>query len=105
MTCAKKQVICCIGNQDGHTYFGSNSCDNPQLVCPRLPGEGYDKCVSICRQESHAEVDALKLALEHCADLRGASAVIVGHTYSCKNCQEALYKAGIEWISCIDTVE
>jgi len=90
--CAKTHVVCVISTPSGHVFKGTNWCANPQEVCPRSAGEGYDKCKSICKQEGHAEVDALKLAGDKA---RGASAVLTGHSYACQSCQEALFGAGI----------
>jgi deoxycytidylate deaminase len=96
MTCAKAQVSCTIISANGVEYTGTNACRNPQEVCPRAPGEDYAKCSSICDQIGHAEIVALNLA-GHAA--RGGKAIVRGNTYACRPCQEALYAAGIEWIS------
>jgi hypothetical protein len=49
MTCAKRTVTCRIENYhpSGELEWveGSNYCENPQQVCPRLPGEDYTKDV------------------------------------------------------------
>jgi deoxycytidylate deaminase len=93
--CAKTTVTCVITAADGRRFIGTNACANPQPKCPREPGEGYAKCVSICQQQGHAEVQALRAAGPH-AD--GATAELYGHTYACQACQEALYAAGVKWI-------
>ena len=72
--------------------MGENWCENPQTVCPRSPGEDYAKCKSVCRQEGHAEVVALRMAG---AKATNARAYIEGHTYACQSCQEALFAAGV----------
>jgi hypothetical protein len=92
MTCAKKRVICSIMTSHGQQFIGENLCENPQETCPREPGEGYEKCKSICRQGGHAEIAALEKAG---AQAKGAVAVLSGHTYACQECQEALFGAGI----------
>jgi pyrimidine deaminase RibD-like protein len=53
------------------------------------------KCTTVCQQQGHAEVQALRLAG---AKARGATAVITGHTYACRECQEALFSAGVLFI-------
>jgi pyrimidine deaminase RibD-like protein len=73
--------------------MGENDCANPQAVCPRLAGEGYEKCQTICRQGEHAEIKALR-QLEG-SDLRHAVAYIHGHYYICEPCGAALRDAGI----------
>ena len=93
--CAKAQVFCEIVTLGGSTFVGTNWCANPQSVCPRAPGEGYEKCKSICQQSGHAEIDALRLAGDKA---KGATATLRGHTYMCQSCQEALYAAGVAWV-------
>lgn len=97
--CAKKVVTCEIITVDGYKYTGMNICRNPQENCPRLDNEGYEKCKTICQQVGHAEIVALTMAQSHWASLKGATAVIRGIGYSCRNCQEELYSAGIKYIT------
>lgn len=89
MTCAKQRVICTLVTTDGERIVGENYCFNPQEVCPRSPGEGYEKC----EQQGHAEQVAVRLAGPKA---KGARAFLEGHTYACRDCQEALFGAGIE---------
>lgn len=100
MTCAKRHVDCFIITRQG-TVVGSNSCRNPQKVCPRSPGEGYEKCISICGQESHAEIAALNKAEALGYDLAGATAIVL-HWRVCDGCQRALRAAGIAITSIIN---
>jgi len=94
--CAKKQVECRIIFPNGESTWGRNDCLNPQEVCPRLPGEGYKKCIEICEQIGHAEEVALDAASQSTV---GAKAVVYGISHVCRNCQETLYGAGITSIS------
>lgn len=96
MTCAKTTVTCVITASDGERFVGTNSCANPQSKCPREPGEGYAKCASICQQQGHAEIQAIRAAG---AKAIGATAELFGHTYACQSCQEALFKAGVKWFA------
>ena len=98
MTCAKTTVACKIVASDGTVFVGTNSCVNPQPVCPREPGEGYTKCRTICQQQGHAEIQALRLAGEKA---KGGVAYLRGHTYACQSCQEALFGAGIAFLRVI----
>jgi pyrimidine deaminase RibD-like protein len=79
--------------------MGENDCANPQQTCPRLPGEDYTKCRTICQQAGHAETVALKKALEWTeragASLVGARAHLRGHHWICEPCGRALQEAGI----------
>lgn len=91
--CAKLVVRCTIVTRHGAHHVGENDCVRPQRICPRLPGEGYDKCKSICQQQGHAEEVALRSAG---AAATGARAYIEGHTHVCRNCQEVLTAAGVD---------
>ena len=94
--CAKAQVKCILTFPDGRTVEGENLCENPQEACPRLPGEGHEKCLSVCRQIGHAETTAL----DKCGGgAVGATARVYGHSYVCRDCQEALYAAGVVGVS------
>ena len=97
--CAKKQVLCTLILANGVRVFGSNFCHNPQKVCPREPGEGYDKCRTVCAQPGHAETNALAHAALMGESVVGARAFITGISHVCRECQEALYDAGIISIS------
>lgn len=92
MTCAKATVTCTLLTADGQRFVGTNWCANPQPVCPREPGEDYTKCRTICQQQGHAEVDAVREAGDQA---KGAHAYIEGHTYACMDCQHTLFAAGV----------
>lgn len=94
--CAKATVTCTIIAANGKRYVGTNYCENAQETCPRLAGEGYEKCKTICGQVGHAEQVAVSLAG---ADAAGANAYLQGHTYACQACQEALFGAGVAALS------
>jgi hypothetical protein len=91
--CAKQTVRCKIITRDGVEFEATNACANPQDICPRLPGEGYEKCAAICKQQGHAEIQALRgvgaLAM-------GGRAVLTGHYYVCEPCASALRAAGVQ---------
>lgn len=90
--CAKRQVVCVIVAINGDRFRGENDCANPQTVCPRLAGEGYEKCQSICQQAAHAEAGAVKAAG---AAARGGHATLSGHYWMCEPCGAALQGAGV----------
>lgn len=97
MTCAKKIVICTITTQHSIVY-AQNDCNNPQAKCPRLPGEDYTKCKTICDQPGHAEIQALDKAKMMGFDMTGSLAIISGISYVCKVCANALFAAGVQEI-------
>jgi hypothetical protein len=90
--CAKAVVKCTLVTRAGEHIVGSNWCANPQPVCPRLPGEDYAKCTSVCQQEGHAEAVALRVAGGRVV---GTRAYLEGHTYACRDCQHAMFAAGV----------
>lgn len=94
MTCAKVTVTATLVATDGTSYMGTNWCHYPQPLCPRKEGEGYEKCESICGQNSHAEIEALAKAG---ASARGGT-MLVDYTYACQNCINACREAGVERI-------
>ena len=91
--CAKRSVECTLFDPEGYVYIGRNDCANPQPTCPRLPGEGYEKCKSICDQAGHAEIEALRAAGRNGA--KGAHATLTGHYWMCEPCGRALREAGV----------
>lgn len=93
--CAKRQVECMIVAADYKRYVGRNDCANPQSVCPRLPGEGYEKCKSVCDQAGHAEVEVLKAMVAAGTHGRGGTAYLSGHYWMCEPCGRALREAGV----------
>lgn len=93
--CAKATVRCELHLKNFRVIVGTNACLNAQPVCPRAPGEDYTKCKTICDQQGHAEVQALRAVLDAGLDPAGAVARLYGHTYACMNCQHALFGAGV----------
>ncbi len=93
--CAKRRVQAVLTSPTGEVFIAENSCLNPQLVCPRARGEGYEKCKTICQQVGHAEPQVLRQAgLQHSM---GAHLKITHH-YACEECLIACKRAGVETI-------
>lgn len=92
--CLKQKTRCVIVRADGRRYEATNACAVDDLqVCPRVTagcktGEGYELCGS-----THAEANAAKLAMES-KDIVGV-AYLYGHTWFCKDCQDALVAANV----------
>ena len=95
--CAKTTVYCTIINPAGFKATGHNLCENPQSVCPREDGEGYEKCKTICKQKGHAEEVAIDLAAGR-FEIEGSTAYIEGHSYFCMDCQHKLFSAGVKFL-------
>lgn len=98
VTCAKQTVSCTLVSKSGAVVIGTNRCADAQPVCPRRPGEGYEKCQTVCQQMGHAEIQALARADLYSVDLTDAIAIIQGHYYACEPCARALKEAGISQI-------
>jgi len=92
--CAKRHVVAII-EKDEKYYVGSDWCHNPQKKCPRLPGEDYSKCKTVCKQDGHAEIEAIKAAKGRA---RGGVMYLIGHDHCCEPCLVAMGKAGIKKI-------
>lgn len=85
--CAKVQVLCTIITEDGQRFTGTNECRNPQAVCPRAPGEGYEKCKSVCDQVSHAERAAIRACVLGGGQVKHSTAY-VEYAYVCDDCKQ-----------------
>lgn len=96
MTCAKAVVIARLSLLDGRSFIGRNDCETPVQVCPRVPGDGYEKCREICGMRFHAEARAVMAAFSAGAgqDLAGAT-MEVAHNHICGGCAELLRLYGI----------
>jgi len=98
--CLKQSVYAMIEAPSGEIVYGSNSINNIVAECPRdklemVSGQGYHLCKSVCNQNEHAEVSAIKAAISKNIDIAGGKLFLVGHTYCCNNCLSELKKHGI----------
>ena len=98
MTCAKVVVTATLLTLDNEVFIGRNDVPNPQKECPRVDGEGYEKCKSICKQERHAEIDAIEKCRAAGCNPRYGS-ISVDYHYVCPWCQAELDKLGIRYIA------
>lgn len=92
--CAKRRTQAVLIAADGTMFLGENSCLEPQTACPRAPGEGYEKCKTVCDQPRHAELDVLMKA----GSKAKGSRVIVSHTHACSECLFAMVQAEVKTI-------
>ena len=105
--CLKQNVYAMIEIGE-EKIFGMNKMLNDEIKeCPRdlqgyVSGAGYHLCKDVCKQDSHAEVDAIKNAEILGIDIKGAKLTLVGHTYCCKDCKDAMYVAGITEVEIIE---
>jgi len=69
-------------------------------ICPRVvrkcpTGTGYEFCKTVCQQEGHAEVMAIRDALKKDNDLKDTNLYLDGHWWICKPCWNEIIKVGI----------
>lgn len=101
-----KQKTRCVIRAAGLEFVGTNSCHVEDAEeCPRVTagsqtGEDYD----LCGPPKHAEQEAARVYIENSTPpfreakwVPGAepTAYLYGHTYLCKDCQDALVAAGV----------
>jgi hypothetical protein len=96
MTCAKAFVSAELTAVTGEVFSGTNFCHRPQKQCPREAGDGYDKCLSICMQDGHAEQMAVKYCIRAGVDPTGGQ-MKVKHKRVCDGCQKLMKAYGITW--------
>jgi deoxycytidylate deaminase len=91
--CAMREVIAII-EKDGKYWIGSNWCNEPQNNCPRIIDDNnYDKCIEVCDQPNHAEIDAL---INAGLNAVGANLYLIGHEYLCSVCEETVKNFGVK---------
>jgi len=104
--CLKQTVTCRItriidANQEIYVHYeATNTCEHSLKECPKIimgckSGEDYHLCNSV-----HAEVNAVALA-KHDTEYPG-EAYIQGHTWICKDCQDALRAINVHTFTFVD---
>ena len=97
--CFKREVCAVIVNKEGQIAVGQNLIyNNDVMECPRIRPEGYEKCISICKQKGHAETEAIRNALNRKMDIEGANLFLMGHHRICDNCKKECDKHNINVI-------
>lgn len=69
-------------------------------VCPRVvhncpTGTGYEWCKTVCEQEGHCEIVAIRNTLSNGNNPKGASMYLDGHWWVCKPCWDEIIRVGI----------
>ena len=96
MTCAKKKVKAVLKLRTGEVIVGTNKCDNPQDSCPRVGNDGYTKCLQICRQLFHAEMECVYKGINAGLNLEGGH-MQVWHHRICDKCAAEMTQYKITW--------
>lgn len=97
--CQDKTIVAVL-RSNGRVFFGINGISESMAYCPRNVMEmgvnqGYSMCRSICRQESHAEVDAIDTWLRNSTADDTAEISIYGTGKICDNCMALLQKFNV----------
>lgn len=99
--CAKQRVQAIVRMRNTMRIFvGENVGTNPQPQCPRVPGEAYGKCFSICGTLGHAEETALRqvrMAGYLPSDIEAID--VYNHTGPCDHCRALLRDLGLEGVT------
>ncbi len=94
--CFKREVCAIIVDEHGEIAVGQNLILNNDITeCPRVKGEGYDKCITVCNQPGHAETEAISAAKSRGMTLKGATLYLIGHYRVCSDCQRECDEAGL----------
>lgn len=99
--CKKQTTVAVIVKDNQLISIGTNEIHADIEECPRqgmASGEGYELCRTICKQKHHAEVDACIKAGEQA---KGATLVLIGHTYCCSGCKRTMKEYGIKEIKIV----
>lgn len=97
--CQDKTIVAVL-RSNGRVFLGINGISENMTYCPRNVMEmgvnqGYSMCRSICRQESHAEVDAIDTWLRNSTADDTAEISIYGTGKICDNCMALLQKFNV----------
>lgn len=101
LKCLKRIVSAFLIDSNGRVAFGQNNISNPFIKeCPRefkgcKIGEGYEMCKNVCLQNDHAEIMAIKGAIQNGIDPRGLKMIIHGHDRICDRCKKVCEGFGI----------
>lgn len=97
--CQDKTIVAVL-RSNGRVFFGINGISETMTYCPRNVMEmgvnqGYSMCRNVCRQESHAEVDAIDTWLRNSKADDTAEISIYGTGKICDNCMALLQKFNV----------
>lgn len=96
--CVKQPTGAVIADGYEILSVGANSGKKVD-VCPRWgspTGTNYGPCKSVCHQEGHAEVSAIKNAFAAGYEIWGADMYLYGHWWCCEDCWDKMISAGIK---------
>ena len=94
----KEKLILTYASNGGPLFHKEHGCERKRLHIPT--GQGYDLCMG-CNPVNHSEISAIKRAKLYgkYEELRGATAYLYGHWWSCKDCSDGMEEAGIKHLN------
>jgi len=99
--CLKLKVIAMLETVEGNLYYGVNNINNDKITeCPRLNNSirnDYSLCKTVCKQDNHAEVDAIDNCLAN-NDTPNDGIIFLSHNRSCGDCISYMSKHNIKEI-------
>lgn len=98
--CIKQPTLAVVVKNGKVIGRGTNAAKKVD-ICPRVThncptGTGYEFCKSVCNQEGHAEIMAIRSALNVDSNLEGCDLYLEGHWWICENCWNEIIKVGIK---------
>lgn len=78
---------------NGSKYHETHECERVKQKIPT--GEGYELCEG-CHPKNHGESKAIQDAINNAKNCDSADLYMWGHWWCCKNCWDAMIKAGIK---------
>jgi deoxycytidylate deaminase len=104
--CLKQRVRAILILPNGRMYYGANNINADIQECQRdgmKSGEGYHICKSVCKQNGHAEAEAIQNAMNDKQKIENSMMFLLGHTYCCDDCLRLLHSKKVCTISVLDS--
>jgi len=96
--CVKQEVFSMLVLKDGTKIYGKNSQQVKVTECPRvtLKVSDYTPCDTVCKQQTHAERDAIWKAMSLGFDTKDSVMFLTGHWVCCDECRSSMKIAGVK---------
>ncbi len=97
-SCVKQSVHSMLVLKDGTKVYGRNSQQVKMDECPRVKYniKDYTPCDMMCKQQTHAERDALWKAQSLGFDTKDSVMFLTGHWVCCDECRQAMKTYGVK---------
>ncbi len=97
-SCVKQSVHSMLVLKDGTKIYGKNSQQVKVTECPRvtLGISDYTPCDTVCKQQTHAERDAIWKAMSLGYDVKDSVMFLTGHWVCCDECRSSMKVTGVK---------